>query len=338
MSRREPLLVVEDLTVRFWTSRGIVHAVNGISFDIAPGETLGIVGESGCGKSVTSLALLGILPRAGRVTAGSARFDGTELTSLNDSQLRAIRGRQIAMIFQDPMTSLNPVLTIGRQLREPLETHLGLNKKEALARSAELLDQVGIPNARSRLRDYPHQFSGGMRQRAMIAMALACEPKLLIADEPTTALDVTIQAQILDLLRNLVSERDSALIMITHDLGVVAGICERVEVMYAGTFVESGSAQQIFSRPRHPYTLGLLESVPRLDVRRSAALNPIPGIPRNMLSPPASCPFAPRCRYRQERCDRELPELVELEPEHSAACFYPADSDTWARRRLAGAA
>jgi len=338
MSRREPLLVVEDLTVRFWTSRGIVHAVNGISFDIAPGETLGIVGESGCGKSVTSLALLGILPRAGRVTAGSARFDGTELTSLNDSQLRAIRGRQIAMIFQDPMTSLNPVLTIGRQLREPLETHLGLNKKEALARSAELLDQVGIPNARSRLRDYPHQFSGGMRQRAMIAMALACEPKLLIADEPTTALDVTIQAQILDLLRNLVSERDSALIMITHDLGVVAGICERVEVMYAGTFVESGSAQQIFSKPRHPYTLGLLESVPRLDVRRSAALNPIPGIPRNMLSPPASCPFAPRCRYRQERCDRELPELVELEPEHSAACFYPADSDTWARRRLAGAA
>jgi len=338
MSRREPLLVVEDLTVRFWTSRGIVHAVNGISFDIAPGETLGIVGESGCGKSVTSLALLGILPRAGRVTAGSARFDGTELTSLNDSQLRAIRGRQIAMIFQDPMTSLNPVLTIGRQLREPLETHLGLNKKEALARSAELLDQVGIPNARSRLRDYPHQFSGGMRQRAMIAMALACEPKLLIADEPTTALDVTIQAQILDLLRNLVSERDSALIMITHDLGVVAGICERVEVMYAGTFVESGSAQQIFSKPRHPYTLGLLESVPRLDVRRSAALNPIPGIPRNMLSPPASCPFAPRCRYRQERCDRELPELVELEPEHSAACFYPADADTWARRRLAGAA
>jgi oligopeptide transport system ATP-binding protein len=338
VTRREPLLVVEDLTVRFWTSRGIVHAVNGISFDIAPGETLGIVGESGCGKSVTSLALLGILPRAGRITAGSARFEGRELTSLNDSQLREIRGRQIAMIFQDPMTSLNPVLTIGRQLREPLETHLGLNKKEALARSAELLDQVGIPNAKSRLRDYPHQFSGGMRQRAMIAMALACEPKLLIADEPTTALDVTIQAQILDLLRNLVSERDSALIMITHDLGVVAGICERVEVMYAGTFVESGSAQQIFSKPRHPYTLGLLESVPRLDVRRSAALNPIPGIPRNMLSPPASCPFAPRCRFRQERCDQELPELVELEPEHSAACFYPADADTWAQRRLAGAA
>ena len=265
---REPLLVVDDLEVRFWTSRGIVHAVNGVSFDIAPGETLGIVGESGCGKSVTSLALLGILPRAGRVTAGSARFEGSELTTMSDSQLRRIRGRQIAMIFQDPMTSLNPVLTIGRQLREPLETHLGMNKTEALARAAELLDQVGIPSARQRLKDYPHQFSGGMRQRAMIAMALACEPKLLIADEPTTALDVTIQAQILDLLRELVAERDTALIMITHDLGVVAGICERVKVMYAGTFVESGSADQIFGQPRHPYTLGLLESVPRLDSRR----------------------------------------------------------------------
>ena len=273
---RTPILVVEDLEVRFWTSRGIVHAVNGVSFDIAPGETLGIVGESGCGKSVTSLALLGILPRAGRVTAGSARFEGAELTTMSDSQLRAIRGRQIAMIFQDPMTSLNPVLTIGRQLREPLETHLGLNKKGALARAAELLDQVGIPRARTRLGDYPHQFSGGMRQRAMIAMALACEPKLLIADEPTTALDVTIQAQILDLLRELVAERDTALIMITHDLGVVAGICEQVQVMYAGTFVESGPADQIFGRPRHPYTLGLLESVPRLDARRSAALTRSP--------------------------------------------------------------
>ncbi len=331
---REPLLVVDGLEVRFWTSRGIVHAVNGVSFDIAPGETLGIVGESGCGKSVTSLALLGILPRAGRVTAGSARFDGNELTTMNDSQLRRIRGRQIAMIFQDPMTSLNPVLTVGRQLREPLETHLGLNQKEATARAAELLDQVGIPSARQRLKDYPHQFSGGMRQRAMIAMALACEPKLLIADEPTTALDVTIQAQILDLLRELVSERDTALIMITHDLGVVAGICERVKVMYAGTFVESGSADQIFGHPRHPYTLGLLESVPRLDTRRLAALNPIAGQPRNMLEAPASCPFAPRCRFRQSRCDAELPLLRELEPGHDAACFFPVAEDAWARARL----
>jgi oligopeptide transport system ATP-binding protein len=334
---RTPLLVVDGLEVRFWTSRGIVHAVNGVSFDIAPGETLGIVGESGCGKSVTSLALLGILPRAGRVTAGSARFDGQELTAMSDSQLRSIRGRQIAMIFQDPMTSLNPVLTIGRQLREPLETHLGLDKKGALARAAELLDQVGIPRAKSRLRDYPHQFSGGMRQRAMIAMALACEPKLLIADEPTTALDVTIQAQILDLLRELVAERDTALIMITHDLGVVAGICERVKVMYAGTFVESGPADQIFGRPRHPYTLGLLESVPRLDARRSAALTPIPGAPRNMLEAPTSCPFAPRCRFRQSRCDAELPLLRELEPEHTAACFFPVEADAWSRSRLVGA-
>jgi oligopeptide/dipeptide ABC transporter ATP-binding protein len=333
VTARTPLLEVDGLEVRFWTSRGIVHAVNGVSFDIAPGETLGIVGESGCGKSVTSLALLGILPRAGRVTAGSARFDGAELTHMSDSQLRAIRGRQIAMIFQDPMTSLNPVLTIGRQLREPLETHLGLGKKAALDRAAELLHQVGIPRPRARLGDYPHQFSGGMRQRAMIAMALACEPKLLIADEPTTALDVTIQAQILDLLRELVAERDTALIMITHDLGVVAGICEQVKVMYAGTFVEGGAAEQIFGRPRHPYTLGLLQSVPRLDTRRSAALTPIQGAPRDMLQPPRSCPFAPRCRFRREHCDVELPVLRELEPGHAAACFYPADEDAWSRAR-----
>ena len=333
---RAPLLVVDELEVRFWTDRGIVHAVNGVSFDIAPGETLGIVGESGCGKSVTSLAVLGILPRAGRVTSGSARFDGTELTTMSDSELRGIRGSQIAMIFQDPMTSLNPVLSIGRQIREPLETHLGLNKKAALDRATELLDQVGIPSPRSRLNDYPHQFSGGMRQRAMIAMALACEPKLLIADEPTTALDVTIQAQILDLLRALVAERDTALIMITHDLGVVAGICERVKVMYAGTFVESGTADQIFDAPRHPYTLGLLESVPRLDTRRAAPLNPIPGSPRNMLEAPAWCPFAPRCRFRESRCDSEPALLRELEPGHAAACFFPVAEDAWSHRGVVG--
>ena len=334
---RSPLLEVEGLEVRFWTSRGTVHAVNGVSFDIAPGETLGIVGESGCGKSVTSLALLGILPRAGRVTAGTAKFDGAELTAMSDSELRSIRGSQIAMIFQDPMTSLNPVLTIGRQIREPLETHLGLNKKGALDRAAELLNQVGIPSARARLNDYPHQFSGGMRQRAMIAMALACEPKILIADEPTTALDVTIRRRSSTCCA-LVSGRDTALIMITHDLGVVAGICERVEVMYAGTFVESGAAEQIFGQPRHPYTLGLLESVPRLDSRRSAALNPIPGRPRDMLQAPASCPFAPRCRFQHSRCEAELPELEELEPGHAAACFFPVESDAWRRSRLVGSA
>ena len=242
MSTRTPLLTVDDLHVRFGTSRGPVYAVNGISFDIAPGETLGIVGESGCGKSVTSLALLGILARNGRVTQGTAMFGGQDLLTLNDDQLRSIRGREIAMIFQDPMTSLNPVLTIGKQLREPLAAHFGMDRDQANKRAVELLDQVGIPGAKQRLKDYPHQFSGGMRQRVMIAMALACEPKLLIADEPTTALDVTIQAQILELLKSLVSERDTALIMITHDLGVVAGMCERVNVMYAGMFVETGSA------------------------------------------------------------------------------------------------
>jgi oligopeptide transport system ATP-binding protein len=329
----DPLLRVEDMHVQFWTSRGTVYAVNGISFDISAGETLGIVGESGCGKSVTSLALLGILPRAGRVTAGKALFEGRDLVGLRDEELRKVRGRQIGMIFQDPMTSLNPVLTIGRQLREPLEEHFGLDKKAAAQRAAELLDQVGIPGARQRLKDYPHQFSGGMRQRVMIAMALACEPKLLIADEPTTALDVTIQAQILELLKSLVAERDTALIMITHDLGVVAGMCERVNVMYAGTFVETGTAEQLFASPRHPYTLGLLQSVPRLDAGRRQKLTPIEGSPRDMLSPPTSCPFAPRCRFEVERSRQELPRLEELEPGHFAACFNPVPADEWRRSR-----
>jgi oligopeptide transport system ATP-binding protein len=334
----EPLLAVDGLRVEFWTDRGTIHAVNGVSFEIAAGETLGIVGESGCGKSVTSLALLGILPRAGRASGGSARFEGRDLLQLSDRELRTVRGREIAMIFQDPMTSLNPVLTIGRQIREPLEKHFGMTRQEARARATELLDQVGIPSARSHLKDYPHQFSGGMRQRVMIAIALACEPKLLIADEPTTALDVTIQAQILDLLRALVAEHRTALIMITHDLGVVAGICERVNVMYAGTFVETGSADQIFARPRHPYTLGLLQSVPRLDLGRTQALQPIAGQPRNMLSPPASCPFAPRCRYRVEQCLAELPLLRQMEAGQDAACFRPVAADAWERERLGGAA
>ncbi len=332
---REPLLAVEDLRVQFWTGRGTVYAVNGISFDVAAGETLGIVGESGCGKSVTSLALLGILPRAGKVTSGSAMFGGRDLLALSDSELRAIRGREIAMIFQDPMTSLNPVLTIGRQIREPLETHFGMEKAAANRRAAELLDQVGIPSPDQRLKDYPHQFSGGMRQRAMIAMALACEPKLLIADEPTTALDVTIQAQILDLLRALVAERDTALILITHDLGVVAGMCERVNVMYAGMFMETGTAEDLFARPRHPYTLGLLESIPRLDAVRKSELKPIEGAPRDMLSAPTFCPFAPRCRFEVEQSRQEVPPLVEVEPGHRVACFNPVPEDEWARTRAA---
>jgi oligopeptide/dipeptide ABC transporter ATP-binding protein len=323
------LLSVEDLRVEFWTRRGTVHAVNGVSFDIAAGETLGIVGESGCGKSVTSLAILGILPRAGRVTGGRAVFEGEDLIGRPDRELRKIRGKEIAMIFQDPMTSLNPVLTVGRQIRESIETHFDLDRKEAEKRVVELLDQVGIPEAKRRARDYPHQFSGGMRQRAMIAMALACEPKLLIADEPTTALDVTIQAQILDLLRALVAERDTALVMITHDLGVVAGMCERVHVMYGGMVMETGPAEDVFRSPRHPYTLGLLQSVPRLDTPRGRKLHPIEGAPRDMLRPPSACPFAPRCAYEVDRSRQEVPPLVEIAPGHKVACFNPVPEDAW---------
>jgi len=323
------LLSVEDLHVEFTTRRGTVHAVNGVSFEIDAGETLGIVGESGCGKSVTSLAILGILARNARVTRGRAVFEGRDLIGLSDRELRAVRGRDIAMIFQDPMTSLNPVLTIGRQIRESLQTHLGLEKKDAEARSVELLEQVGIPEARRRSRDYPHQFSGGMRQRAMIAMALACEPRVLIADEPTTALDVTIQAQILDLLRSLVAERDTALILITHDLGVVAGMCERVHVMYAGMVMEEGRAESVFATPRHPYTLGLLQSVPRLDTPRGRPLRPIEGAPRDMLRPPSACPFAPRCSYEVEQSRQEVPPLVEIGPGHRVACFNPVPADAW---------
>jgi oligopeptide/dipeptide ABC transporter ATP-binding protein len=333
VSRGDPLLKVEGLRVHFWTARGTVHAVNGISFEIGEGETLGIVGESGCGKSVTSLALLGILPRAGRAVAGSAMFGGRDLLKMSDKQLRDVRGKDIAMIFQDPMTSLNPVLTIGRQIREALETHFDMDKDAAKKRAVELLDQVGIPGARERADDYPHQFSGGMRQRAMIAMALACEPKLLIADEPTTALDVTIQAQILELLRGLVAEHNTALIMITHDLGVVAGMCERVHVMYAGMFVETGSADELFAHPRHPYTVGLLQSVPRLDARRQAKLQPIDGAPRDMLSAPTTCPFAPRCRYVIDGCLAEVPALRQMEAGHDARCINPVPVDTWERTR-----
>jgi oligopeptide/dipeptide ABC transporter ATP-binding protein len=323
----DPVLEVDGLRVEFATERGKVHAVNGISFAIGAGETLGIVGESGCGKSVTALALLGILPRMGRVTGGVARFGGRDLLVLSEPELRSVRGKDIAMIFQDPMTSLNPVLTIGLQIREALVAHLGLRRADARRQAADLLGQVGIPSPKARLDDYPHQFSGGMRQRAMIAMALACEPSLLIADEPTTALDVTIQAQILDLLRHLVAERRTALILITHDLGVVAGMCERVHVMYAGSVVETGAVDDLFAFPAHPYTLGLLRSVPRLDVGRAQRLQPIPGQPRNMRTEPRWCAFAPRCRFVLDRCTEAVPPLAPVRRSQRAACFNPVAAE-----------
>ncbi len=322
----EPLLRVEDLEVRFVTRDRTVHAVNGISFDLDAGETMGLVGESGCGKSVTSLALLGLLPRrTARVPSGAVRFAEEDLLTAGEHRLRQIRGNEIAMIFQDPMTSLNPVLTIGRQLTETLREHLGMDRNGAREAAAELLDRVGIPDPRRRLRDYPHQFSGGMRQRVMIAMAIACRPRLLIADEPTTALDVTIQAQILDLLRDLVETEGMALILITHDLGVVAGTCGRIAVMYAGRIVETAPTRDLFARPRHPYTLGLLRSVPRLDAGKGLPLAPIPGVPRDLTTKPTACAFAPRCTYAVTESLEELPVLrpVGDAPGHEVACWNP---------------
>jgi oligopeptide transport system ATP-binding protein len=324
------LLSVRDLEVKFFTRRATINAVNGISFDLEPGETLGIVGESGCGKSVTSLAMLGLLPRAtGRVTAGEVVFQDRDLVKLPDAQLRRVRGRHIAMIFQDPMTSLNPVLTVGKQITESLRKHLQMDKGQAGKEAATLLERVGIPAARDRLGDYPHQFSGGMRQRVMIAMAISCKPKLLIADEPTTALDVTIQAQILDVLSHLVAEEEMALILITHDLGVVAGICQRTNVMYAGRFVETGPTEEIFGRPRHPYTLGLLKSVPRLDVARKERLDPIGGAPPNLAQELHGCAFAPRCAYASRESYDETPMLRDIDERgHKVACWNPVpDSD-----------
>jgi oligopeptide/dipeptide ABC transporter ATP-binding protein len=317
----EPVLAVQDLRVRFATRRGVIHAVNGASFAVGPGETLGIVGESGCGKSATALALLGILPRAGSVVGGRALLDGIDLLALSERELRRVRGRRIAMIFQDPLSSLNPVLTVGRQIRETVRTHLSLDGQAAQERAGDLLEQVGI--SRSRLGDYPHQFSGGMRQRVMVAIALACEPAVLIADEPTTALDVTIQAQILELLRGLVAQRQTALILITHHIGIVAGMCDRVHVMYAGTFVETGPKDEVLRAPRHPYTLGLLQALPHLGGPRKIALRAIAGAPAELLAPPIGCPFAPRCERVADRCRAELPRLLEVAAGHAAACFHP---------------
>jgi oligopeptide transport system ATP-binding protein len=336
-----PLLSVRDLTVKFFTRRATVHAVRGTSFDLEAGQTLGIVGESGCGKSVSSLAMLGILPKTGRITEGEVVFNGQDLVGMSDSKLRDIRGKEIAMIFQDPMTSLNPVLKVGRQITEVLTKHLSMDKEAATLEAASLLQRVGIPNASDRLDDYPHQFSGGMRQRVMIAMAIACHPKILIADEPTTALDVTIQAQILELLKQLVAEEGMGLILITHDLGVVAGVCERTNVMYAGRFIETGPTSELFAKPRHPYTLGLLKSVPRLDAVRKEKLDPIGGTPPELTKLSPGCSFAPRCQYATDESRERTPELRPIDGhEHLVACWNPvpdedlpqAPTDEWAAR------
>jgi oligopeptide transport system ATP-binding protein len=316
------LLDVRDLRTQFQTQDGLVNAVNGVSFQLNEGETLGIVGESGCGKSVTMLSIMRLIPQPpGKISAGQILFHGTDLIKLSDEQIRRIRGHKIAMIFQDPMTSLNPVLTIGRQISEALELHMAMNSQQAKARTIELLQLVNIPEAAKRVNDYPHQFSGGMRQRVMIAMALSCNPELLIADEPTTALDVTIQAQIIDLVRRLQRELGMAVIWITHDLGVVAGMCERVNVMYAGFVIESASVRDIYASPQHPYTKGLLASIPRLDAKSKSKLTPIEGLPPDLIDLPKGCPFAARCSYVQDICRAERPELRPVGAGHHTACW-----------------
>lgn len=308
---QEPILSVQDLHTEFAADYGLVRAVNGVSFDLYPGETLGIVGESGSGKSVTSVSVLGLIPSPpGRISGGRILYKGKDLVGMGDEELGRIRGKDISMIFQDPMTSLNPLMRIGEQVSEALELHRNLDRKAARAKAVEMLAAVGIPDPARRATEYPHQFSGGMRQRVMIAMALSCEPDILIADEPTTALDVTIQAQILDLVRNLGRERKTAVIMITHDLGVVAGTCDRVCVMYAGRIVEQGPVDDLFREPLHPYTQGLLASIPRIDTDRSSRLYSIPGSPPSLVGMPEACAYAPRCPKAMDICRSRSPGIT----------------------------
>ncbi|MDD2695785.1 MAG: ABC transporter ATP-binding protein [Anaerolineales bacterium] len=318
----EHLLEVNNLTTRFYTEEGIVYAVSGVSYKLDEGETLGVVGESGCGKSVHALSMMRLIPMPpGKIEAGEVLLQGRDLLKISEDEMRRVRGAQIAMIFQDPMTSLNPVLTIGFQITEALKLHQGMNDKEARARAAELLDMVGIPEAAQRLDDYPHQFSGGMRQRAMIAMALSCSPEILIADEPTTALDVTIQAQIIELVKRLRDKIGMAVIWITHDLGVVAGMAQRVNVMYAGSLIESGAVKMIYGNPRHPYTVGLLGSLPKINRIERTKLYSIHGEPPDLVGLQEGCPFAPRCTYAVERCLHETPPLEPIETGHLVACW-----------------
>lgn len=335
-----PVLEVEGLKTVFRTRGGEVHAVNSVSFNLRPGELLGVVGESGSGKSVTMMSLIGLLPSPpADVRGGRVAFDGLDLLHCTPDQLRAVRGPGIGFIFQDPMTSLNPVFTVGYQLREPLIKHMGMTKAQAQKRAQELLELVGIPDAARRLRDYPHQFSGGMRQRVMIAIALACDPKVLIADEPTTALDVTIQAQILELVKELREKLGMAIIWITHDLGVIAGIADRIMVMYGGQIVEQGPVSEVFHRPRHPYTRALLKTVPSVRGVREAKLNVIEGQPPILRAEPAACPFRDRCAQAFAHCATANPRRYPVGPGHDAACFW--DFDTGAPRpidAIAGAA
>jgi oligopeptide/dipeptide ABC transporter ATP-binding protein len=320
-----PILQVSELRTQFFTDDGVVRAVDDVSFELQAGETLGIVGESGCGKSVTALSILRLVPEPGRVVGGRILFKGDDLLLMDREAVREIRGRDIAMVFQDPLSSLNPVLPVGFQIEEAMKAHGQVRESEARARAVALLEQVRIPAAASRARAYPHQLSGGMRQRAMIAMALANRPSILIADEPTTALDVTVQAQILELLRDLNRALNTAVVMITHNLGVVAGLCSRVLVMYAGRIVEEGPVRQIFERPQHPYTWSLLRSIPRLDADRQERLQAIEGLPPDLIRPPLGCRFNPRCPFRVERCLREDPPLLQVGPAQRAACWVTMD-------------
>jgi oligopeptide transport system ATP-binding protein len=318
----EEILRVKDLRSYFFVEEGVVKAVDGVSFSLNQGETLGIVGESGSGKTVTALSILRLIASPpGRIVSGQILLDGRDLLKLNNRELRDIRGNEISMIFQDPMTSLNPVFTVGDQIRETLEIHQGIKEQESMKRAVELLKEVGIPNPDIRAFQYPHEYSGGMRQRAMIAMAMACRPKVLIADEPTTALDVTIQAQILELMNRMKEEIHNSILLITHDLGVIAEMADRILIMYAGKIVERGEARTIFYKPAHPYTRGLLESIPRLERREKEKLIPIRGNPPSVLKLPPGCAFNPRCAYAMDVCFRQVPELREVdEPEHLSAC------------------
>ncbi len=323
----QSLLEVKNLRTQFHTRGGVVKAVDGVSFSIQEGETLGIVGESGSGKSVTALSVMRLIATPpGKIVEGSEiAFDGENILDMTSEELHELRGGKIAMIFQDPMTSLNPVFTVGFQIGESVKTHLKLTGKAAEARTLEMMERVRIPDARRRLKSFPHEFSGGMRQRVMIAIALSCNPQLLIADEPTTALDVTIQAQILDLMKALSAEFHTAVMLITHDLGVVAGTCDRVAVMYAGHVVEEATTRQLFGRPAHPYTRALLQSIPRLGDNKTQRLTPIKGQPPDLVNLPPGCPFAPRCPKAQQRCLVERPELETVAENQRAACFYPFD-------------